>query len=396
MKAQSNSSCRTLDRLLRFSAALALIFALAAVSAASKYWAQSPAAGQPLQVTISASQPAVAGSFSIVLHFHNSGSQPLWLYRPVADAGGDSGENPGGSTLATHLEPAASVSLATPAIGTVLRDPGFPHPELFAIEPGGSQDEPAVIHITPGAIKPTVGTMPYWSAYRLSIAYSASYPNGDSIRKNLGVALWSGSVASNSVQIALDAPSASEEGMISGKTLDHDGRMASEILVSLADDHERLLGQTVTGNDGGFRFDHLPFGRYWVTVRRLGADHDTSFFEHADLSASGPDAQLKLVMLNETPYQGKQMLHKPVLIRVSDGSGAPVADETLTILWTDGSVTESEKIEANQGGFAATGLIPGTNYVTVSKRHCPKEDQTAEIAPGGGIDSFSITYDCRK
>ncbi|MGH9353653.1 MAG: carboxypeptidase regulatory-like domain-containing protein, partial [Terriglobia bacterium] len=392
MKAQSNSLWRACKQVFRFPATLALIFTLAAVLPVSEYWAQSPAANQPLQVTISAAQPAIAGSFSIVLHFHNSGSQPLWLYRPAAEAG-DSGENPGGSTLATHLEPATSVSLATPAIGTVLRVPGFPHPELFSIEPRGSQDETVAIYITPGAVKSAGGTAPYWGAYQLSVDYSASYPNGDSIRKNLGVALWSGSVASNSTQIMLAAPGASDDGMISGKTLDHDGRMAAGILVSLTDDHERLLQQIITGNDGGFWFDHLPFGRYWVTVRRLGADQDTSFFEHADLSASGPDAQLKLVMLNETAYQGKQMLHKPVLVRVSDGSGAPVADAGLAILWTDGSVTESEKIEANEGGLAATTLIPGTNYVTVSKRHCPKEDQTAEIAPGGGIDSFSITYD---
>lgn len=383
----------------RLPTAFALFFALAAVSPFVPQCRAQSAAGsqsvQPLQVTISSAQPEIAGSYSVVLRFHNSGSKPLWLYRPVAEAGG-SDENSGGSTLATHLEPVSSVSLATPAVGTVLGVAGFPHPQLFAVAPGGNQEETVAIHITPGAIKSGAGTAPYWGAYQLSVAYSASYANGDSIRSNLDVALWSGSVMSNAAGITLAAPAASDGGEITGKTIEHDGRMAAEIVVSLSDGQEHLLRQTVTGNDGGFRFDHLPFGRYWVTVRRAGAEEDTSFFEHADLSASNPDAQLKLIMLNQTAYEGKQLLHKPVLIRVSDGSGAPVADANLAILWTDGSVTESEKIETDEAGSAATALIPGTNYVTVSKRHCPKEDQNTEIAPGGGIDSMSITYDCRK
>lgn len=388
MKAQENRRLRRWLQGLKQIAVVTLAGVLSVV--ASK--AQAPAAREPLQVAISASPAGVAGSYEVTLRFHNSGGSPLWLYRPAAEAGEEN--FPGGSTLAAHLDPASSISLASPAIGTVLHVPNFPHPKLFEVAPGGDQEETVAVRVLPGKVG--ANQAPYWGAYKLSVAYSASYPNGDSIRRNLGVGLWSGSVMSNIVEITLAAPPASAVGQISGTTLNHNGSMADGIVVSLSDDQGHVLRQTVTGFDARFHFGHLPFGRYWVAVRREGWTTDTSFFEHADLSASNPDARLKLDMLDERAYQGKQMLHKPVLIRVRDGSGDPIADATLAILWTDGSVTESEKIETGESGMAETELIPGTNYVTLSKRHCSKEDQNTEIAPGGGVDSMDVTYDCRK
>lgn len=389
MEAQENPRRRAWPRVIRLS--VAVMFA--GVFLAVMCRAQAPAGPQPLQVAISASPAGVSGSYAVTLRFHNSGSAPLWLYRPVTEAGSE--ENfPGGSTVTAHLDPVSSISLASPAVATVFRVPGFPHPKLFAVPPGGNDEESIAVRVLPG--KAGANQVPYWGAYKLSLAYSASYPNGDSIRRNLGVGLWSGSVMSNAVEITLAAPAASDVGEISGTTLDHDGRMAAGIVVSLSDDHGNVLRQTITGFDARFHFGHLPFGRYWVTVRREGWTTDTSFYEHADLSVQNPDAQLKLVMLDEKAYEGKQMLHKPVLIRVRDGSGDPVADATLAILWTDGSVTESEKIETGAEGMAEAELIPGTNYVTISKRHCSKEDQNTEIVPGGGIDSMDATYDCKK
>lgn len=350
--------------------------------------AQSPAA-QPLQVSISAAPTGVSGSYQLTLRFHNAGAAPLWLYEPAAEAGSEDALA-GGSTLTAHLE---SASVTSPAVGTVLEVAGFPHPRLFAVAPGGDQSETVALRIAPGA---SASGAQYWGAYHLSVAYSASYPNGASIRSNLGLDLWSGSVMSDSVAITLSPPSSADTGEVSGEVVERDGRMAAGIIVSLTDDQERLIEQLTTDPSGRFHFAHLPLGRYWVTARRDGADDDTSFFEHADLSASSPAASLKLMMLNPEVYEGKQMLHKPVLIRVRDGSGAPVDGATAAILWSDGSVTESKKLETNQEGIISTALIPGTNYITLSKRHCHKDDQSSEIAPGGGVDSVNLTYDCGK
>lgn len=353
--------------------------------------AQSPAA-QPLQVSISAAPTGISGSYQLMLRFHNAGAAPLWLYEPAAEAGGEDALA-GGSSLAAHLESASTTSLSKPAVGTALEAAGFPHPRLVAVAPGGDQIETVAMNIAPGT---GASGASYWGAYHLSVVYSAAYPNGDSIRRNLGVDLWSGSVMSNSVEITLSPPSSADSGEISGGVTERDGRMAAGIIVSLTDDRERLVQQLITDPSGRFHFAHLPFGRYWVTVRRDGAEDDTSFFEHADLSPSSPAAALKLMMLKPEVYEGKQMLHKPVLIRVRDGSGSPVDSATLAILWSDGSVTESMRLETNPEGIISTALIPGTNYITLSKRHCHKNDQSSEIAPGGGVDSVNLTYDCGK
>ncbi|MGH9439967.1 MAG: carboxypeptidase regulatory-like domain-containing protein, partial [Terriglobia bacterium] len=273
---------------------------------------------------------------------------------------------------------------------------GFPHPKLMALDPGGNATENVVIHAVPAALKSSTGSAPLWGAYSMSVAYSASYPNGGELRKSLGVDLWAGSVSSNAVEITLRAPGESPAGFISGKVVNHEGLAEAGILVSLTDNDEHLLEQAVTGFDGGFRFDHLPFGRYWVTVRRLGADDDTSFFEHADLSSAQPDAQMKLIMLNQEVYEAKHVLHKPVLFRITDDAGNPVADAEIKLLWSNGPVIENAKIETDGNGLALIDLIPGSNYVTITKHHCPKVDQLANVAPGGGIDGFSITFNCGK
>ncbi len=377
-------------------------------------------ASQPLQLLISIEQSSLAEPFParITLHFHNAGSQALWLYTPMRDAS-EINFVSGGSSLAVHLEPvgqsmpskmaaapapsappagasAPEPGAASPAVGTLLLSAGFPHPKLVEIAPGGDYEETAVIHITPATLPTQTGSQPAWGNYNLSVAYSAAFSNANSINQNLGVHIWQGTLNSNSVQLTLSPPAAASHGSISGTVLDHDMRQDDGVLVSLSDWNEHLVAQMVTGNDGGFSFTNLPYGRYWVTVRRPGAAEDRGFFEHADLTASQPEARLKLIMLNEEIYEEKQLQHKPVLFRITNGAGNPVENATLEVLWSSGTVINHLKQKLDSDGLAVLNLIPGTNYVTIVKHGCPKEDRTADVAPGGGIDGFSFTLECQK
>ncbi|MGH9407074.1 MAG: carboxypeptidase regulatory-like domain-containing protein [Terriglobia bacterium] len=351
-----------------------------------------------MQVSLSIQSPVVTAPFPalIELHFHNSGNQVIWLYRPLADAASMSG-SAGGAAVEVHLETSPSRgSSAIPGVGALLRVAGFPHPDLFALQPGGDTTESAMIHVEPATQTSGAADAPVWGGYRMSLIYRAAYANLQSIARATGVKVWTGSVPTNAVEITLRPPSATSQGSVSGTVTDRQGRLDPGVLVSLADDQQRLVMQAVTDSVGSFQFGELPFGRYWVTVRWPGVDHDTSFFEHADLDASQPAAAMKLIMLEQETYEGKQMLHKPVLIRVTRSDGSPVAGATLKILWSNGSVTESERASANETGLAVVNMIPGTNYVTVIKHGCAKLDQMADVAPGSGIDGDGITDDCKR
>lgn len=360
---------------------------------------------QSLQLAISAAQPNIPAPFPVrlTLHFHNSGNRPLWLYKPLWDAS-QMNTHQDGPSLAVHLEAAAEPKAAPegphpsgrPAIGTVLDPAGFPHPALVRLAPGGDVTETAVIHINPAMRQNANESQPVWGAYQLSVAYSARYSNGDSINKNLSVNVWQGSISSNAIPLTLAPPGAADGGAISGIVVDRDTRPDAGILVSLSDWNEHRIAQIVTGNDGGFSFTGLPAGRYWVTVRRLGATEDQSFFEHADITNSQPEAKLHLIMLDQEIYEARQMLRKPVLIRITDSGGNPVDDAELHILWSSGTVLDRIKTKPQENGLAVVNLIPGSNYVTLLKRHCQKEDRMADVAPGDGIDGFSFTFDCKK
>lgn len=359
---------------------------------------------QPLQLTISTTQPDISEPFParITLHLHNSGSRPLWLYKPLRDASWMN-SRPEGPTLATHLEVAAPENTPQgthptggPAVGAVLEAAGFPHPALIQLAPGGNFSQTAVIHIKPATRQASNGTKPVWGAYQLSVVYSARYSNGDSINKNLGVSVWQGSVSSSVVRFTLHPAAPAARGVVSGGVVDRDSRASAGILVSLSDWSEHRIAQVVTGNDGGFSFSDLPLGRYWVTVRRLGAAEDHSFFEHADLTASQPEARLHLILLDQEVYEARQMMRKPVLFRITDSGGNPVEDAELHILWSSGTVLDRIRTKLPESGLAVVNLIPGSNYVTIVKHHCQKEDRMADVAPGDGIDGFSFTFDCKK
>jgi hypothetical protein len=377
------------------------LFAL--ISPSSSAFAQTQDAGQPLQLSISAQSANVVEPFParLILHFRNSGTQPLWLYRPVRDAATMSqsalGPSPGGSTLVAHLEPethtTASASL-TPGMGTLLRPAGMPRPKLFRISPGGTYDETLAIQLSPAKQETGSASQSLWGMYGISVAYSASYANGPNINRDLGVDLWQGSVSSNVVSIHLQA--ASGAASISGTVMNRRMEQDWGILVSLSDWNGHLVEQAVTGNDGGFSFSNLPYGRYWVTVRVPGSKMNTAFFEHADLSPSKPDANLRLIMLPPDEDDAKQLLHKPVLFRVRDNAGHPLANVQLDILWSNGPVMESPKVETNDDGLAEVNLLPGSNYVTIRRRDCPKQDEMVNVDSGPGIDGFPMVSDCSK
>ncbi|MGH9469480.1 MAG: MSCRAMM family protein, partial [Terriglobia bacterium] len=392
------------NRITIFTCAVAALL----VAAGPLACAQSGSPEQPLQVSISLETPVVTEPLAarVTIHLHNRGNQALWLYEPVRDAS-EVSANPadagsGGPALAVHLQPASqgpapassSASAGVPAVGTVLENPGFPHPQLVSLAPGADLDETAAIRIGPARSSGAAGA--FGGAYRVSVSYSARYHNGDALRRDLGVDLWQGLVQSNSVLVTLKQMPAANHCSIEGATFGSDMAPDADILVSLSDDQQHLLAQTLSAADGGFYFEELPPGRYWVTVRREHGTADTGFFEHADLTDSQPEARLKLIMLNEEVYDAKRLLHKPVLFRISDKEAKPVTDATLEILWTSGTVVDNVKARTSDDGLAVVNLLPGTNYVTVRKHGCAKDEELASVSPGGGIDGFSYTLDCAK
>jgi hypothetical protein len=378
----------------------ALLFAIGGASARG----QTQPTGQTLQLTVVPATPEIVQPLPLrlVLQFRNLGTQELWLYRPVRDAAAMSqsalGPSPGGAILAVHLQPqgaSAGSASATPGVGTLLRTARMPHPQLIPIAPGRNYQETVAVHIRPAA-KEADSTQPILGAYQVSVVYSASYANGPDINRSLGVNVWQGSISSNPISIELQSASAANGGSVSGTVLNRHMEQDWGILVSLSDSNQHLLEQIVTGNDGGFSFSHLPYGLYWVTVRTPGSNANDSFFEHADLSSSHPAATLRLIMLSPEGDDARELLHKPVLFRIRDSAGKPLAGAELHILWSDGPIMENLKIETNDDGLAETNLMPGSNYVTIRKRGCPNQDEMANVATGPGIDGFTMTFSCSK
>ncbi len=385
-----------------FLSAAATIFVLArAANSLAKAQTFTPA--QPLKVSISTENTAITEPFPLrlILDFHNSSQNTLWLYAPLRGPASapesNMGEARDGSTLLAHIEAAGAADSRTPAVGTLLRPARMPRPRLVRVTPGGDYQMRVAIHIAPATqAPPPAGPEPVLGVYTVSIAYGAFYSNGAAIDRDLGVHVWQGSLESNRLSIKLQLAPPANAGSISGTVLGRQMQPDWGILVSLSDWNERLIAQAITGNDGAFNFSHLPDGRYWVTVRQPGADYETSFFEHADISSSQPDANLKLIMLNDEEYEANQMRHKPVLFRIVDSAGRPLEGAVLDILWSSGTVMETVKAATGLDGMAETSLLPGSNYVTIQKHHCLKEDRTANVAGGAGIAGFSFSYECGK
>lgn len=370
----------------------------------------------PLQFSISVEQPALTFPFParVKLRLHNSGTVPLWLYRHVRDPlvvartasrREDSSERlattTGGSTLAVRLEaaaaqPSGSTPTPHPAQATVLENVGLPHPKLVKLLPGADYEETAIVQLLPARTSRDGKDEPIWGDYRLSATYAEQFSNASEIARDLGLTVWQGEVASNTVGIHLAAPAASAIGSADGAVMDAQGRPLGEMLVSLSDRQERLVAQTRTDPAGRFRFAHLPLDLYWVTARREDSSVDTATFQHAELTTAAPAEEMKLVVLPPEVYEPKQMLRKPVLVRVTGRDGAPAARVALEIVWSSGTVLDNVKGETSADGVAALDLLPGRNYVTLKKRGCAKQEARVDVAEGGGIDDAALALDCAR
>ncbi len=397
-----------------------LIILLAAFLQLFQAPAQAVTESEALKLLISVEQQTITVPFParVTLHLHNSGQAPLWLYRRVrGSTGASSGEaspfgvdderthqTPGGSTLAIRLEPVRIQEgqpnripeIALPAQGRVLESVGLPHPKLVRLAPGEDYEEKTVVRLAPALGGTASKDEPIWGRYRFSAIYAAEYSNGKEIATNLGIVVWQGKIPSNVIELELKPPAASAQGSVAGAVTDSEKRPASGVLVSLSDQEERLVDQLLTDSEGRFSFIHLPFGLYWVTVRRQNSPEDTVMFRHVGLTPAQPAGTMQFMLLNQEIYEAKQMLHKPVLFRVTDSAGRPVDRTTLDITWSSGTVLDHVKGEVLEDGTLALELIPGRNYATLKRRGCPKQDERVDVEAGGGIDGFQVVLECAR
>lgn len=367
----------------------------------------SPAAAQPLTLSFAVNTQALTEPFPIrvTLRLHNSSSQVIWLYRPVRDAG-EAGEDfdktRGGSTLITRLSPlglpaGAVVNLA--AIGKVMKPAGLPHPKLVKLDPGGDFEETLAVRLLPALLRGpsgSSGNLPFWGSYQLSVIYGAGYPNGDDLRRDVGVSLWEGAVAGNTLEIALAAPPAVNRGRISGAIMNQQAGFVGDALVSLSAENGHLLNQMVTNSSGRFSFSSLRLGTYWVAVREAGATQAAGMYQHATLTADQPEASLKLLLMQEDISDAKKLLHKPVLFRVTDSANDPVDGALLDDTWSDGPVMEDLKGRTGATGIVVMDVLPGSNYVSIKKKGCRSKDVRSDVSQDIGVDGFKLIFDCER
>ena len=165
---------------LRALAAVLLLTPLCAV----------PGHTQDLKLLISVEEQNIVAPNPIraTLHFHNSGQQTLWLYRPVGSkmpgdrlgllapvpADVPPGQAYGGSQLEIRLAPqteAGSDAKKAAGGGFAMAPDALPHPRLVHLAPGADYQERVSIHVEPG--KTGGDSQPIWGAYKFSVIYSA-------------------------------------------------------------------------------------------------------------------------------------------------------------------------------------------------------------------------------
>lgn len=368
-----------------------------------------PVRAQDLKLLISVEQQTIVAPNPVraTLHFHNSGQQTMWLYRPVlSDLPGDRlgllapvpsgvrpGETYGGSQLEVRLAPQTAAGGAKEGAGSgyAIAPDALPYPRLVRLKPGDDYQEKVSIHIEPAQSK-TGGSQPVWGAYRFSVTYSAGYSNAEALARDINANLWHSQATSNTVALELRPPAA--QGSLAGSALDSIGRSYGQALVTLEDENENPLDQVLTDDDGRFAFANLSPGRYWLTVRQPGSDHDTTVFRHVDIADAGSPATAEIMMVPVEPNKPDRLLHKPVVFHIVDSKGHPLAKARIAILVSSENVVEDLKTQTGDDGFAAISVIPGTIYVTLRTRGCKKEERRADVAPGPGVDGFKFTYDC--
>jgi Carboxypeptidase regulatory-like domain len=370
-----------------------------------------PGRAEDLKLLVSVEQQSIVAPNPVraTLHFHNSGQQTLWLYRPVGSempgdrlgllapvpSGAQPGETYGGSQIEVRLAPenaASGDAKEAAGSGFALAPDALPHPRLVRLAPGDDYQEKVSIHVEPAQAKADEGSQPVWGSYAFSVTYSADYSNAEELARNINANLWRGKATSNTVALQLHLHAG--QGSIAGTVSDSIGRPYSQALVTLEDENENPLDQLLTDDDGRFAFAHLLMGRYWLTVRQPGSEHDTSVFRQVDVNKEGSPATAEIMIVPVDINKPDRLLHKPVLFHIVDSKGHPLAKARIEVLYSGENVVENVKAQTGDDGFAAISLIPGTIYVTLRTAGCKKEDRRTGVAPGPGVDGFKFTYDC--
>ena len=340
-----------------------------------------------LKLLISVEQQTLAVPYPIraTVHLHNSGQQTIWLYRPVREPSGN------GSALGAQLVPVDKAA-AAPGRGIVFERSGFPRPRLVRLGTGEDYEEKTTLKVVSARMGANGGGEPVWGRYRLTATYSAQYPNAATLERILGLDIWEGDVASNTVEIEVQPPAG--KGAISGRVVTKESQSIIGGVVTLTDEQERLVDQTGTDLDGRYAFSELPWGVYWVVVRRRDYPEDTVQFRHIEVTPEAPQGRMDFLILPREIYEARELLHKPVLFRVVDGEERPLDHVRLELVWTNGRILETVKEDAADDGTAALQLLPGRHYVTLRRHGCRKQDQRIDVAEGGGFDGFLLHYDC--
>ncbi|MBI1983938.1 MAG: carboxypeptidase regulatory-like domain-containing protein [Acidobacteria bacterium] len=353
--------------------------------------ARAAPADDTLKLLISVEQQTVTAPYPIraTLHLHNSGPAPVWLYRPIRGPAGN------GSTLDVQLTPSRELGAgadASPGHAAVFERAGFPRPRLVRLDSGADYEEKTNLKVVPAMTGAEGQGEPVWGRYRLTAVYRAQYSNASVVERIAGVDLWEGETAGNAVEIELQPPSG--EGTISGRVLAKESRPIFDALVTLSDEQERLVDQIRTGFEGRYSFANLPWGIFWVTVRRMNFPEDTVQFRHLDVTPEVPDGTIDFLLLPREIHRAREFLHKPVLLRVTDNEGRPLDKVRMDITWSSGTVLETIKADVAADGTIALQLLPGRHYVTLKRGGCRKEEHRVDVAEGEGIDGFVLHYDC--
>jgi hypothetical protein len=347
-------------------------------------------AADDLRLLISVEQPAIAMPFPAraTLHFHNAGQETLWLYRPVRSRAKE------GSSLDVRLEPLEvkdPSTITTPAVGGVFENAGLPRPKLIRIAPGEDLTEKTTLKLLPAKTGEGTG-VPVWGRYRLSVVYSARYSNAAVMAGETNAALWQSETASEPIEIELQPPAG--EGVISGTTQNSQGQFLPDVIVTLSGEDERPIDQMATEGGGRFAFDRLPPGTYWVTGRRPNSTEDTTVFRHVILTAAAPAGSVDLVFPPPEIYEPRGLLHKPVLILVTDGQENALAHVSYEIVWSSGKVIDNVKGVTESDGRAAVELIPGRAFATLRRKGCEKQEHRMDVEATGGVDGFKLAIEC--
>ncbi len=364
-----------------------------------------------LKLLISVEQTTITVPFParVTLNLHNAGKDPLWLYTPVRDSSVVSGAvNPftsedlgegsttGGSSLDIHLVRVNATDPREAGSGRVLEIAGFPHPKLVVVAPGEDYEEKAVVELGGSLWVPGDGATLHsaYGAYKFSVTYRARYSNGPNLNSILGNRIWEGEVESNTVELQLRPMIGGAS--VTGSVVNAQMQPLFGILVTLSDQQQQSIAQAKTDENGKFSFSQLPFGFYWLTVRRVGSSRDETVLRHVTPGPSDPSEDLQIGLLPVEVYHPDKLLHKPVLFRVLDSQDKPAAGITLDDTWSTGTVSDETRGSTNADGTAMLQLIPGRNFVTLARRGCPKQDERVDVAPGTGIEGFKLVFECSK